>query len=67
MTVSQNAQERDVWMRMLRHHAGVHDVEEYYTFGPVLGQGRFSTVREAVSKSTNKKYAVRRILFSYTS
>jgi len=44
MTVSQNAQERDVWMRMLRHHAGVHDVEEYYTFGPVLGQGRFSTV-----------------------
>lgn len=36
-------------------------IEEVYDFGPVVGQGAFSIVREGTNKETNEKVAVKQI------
>jgi hypothetical protein len=50
---------RQQWLDAIRVHANVHDIEEYYSLGPELGVGRFSSVREGVSKSSGRRVAVK--------
>lgn len=50
---------RQQWLESIRVHANVHDIDDYYTLGKELGVGRFSSVREGISKVSGKRYAVK--------
>ncbi len=52
-----SAESRAQWIDSIRTHANVHPIEDFYTLGAELGVGRFSSVREAVSKSSGRRYA----------
>jgi len=50
---------RTYWERVLRTAAKILKFGDLYTLGRKLGQGKFSTVYEAVDKRTNEVYAVK--------
>ncbi|XP_060223059.1 serine/threonine-protein kinase 33 isoform X2 [Meriones unguiculatus] len=37
------------------------DIEEFYTFGRILGQGSFGMVSEAIDKETGAKWAIKKV------
>lgn len=56
---AESAEERNAWITFLQEHANVHNVDDYYTVGRELGFGKFSVVREAISKSTGEAFAIK--------
>lgn len=51
--------DRDRWYSVLKHNAGVNNIEDFYELGPIIGEGRFSIVREGVCKANRKQYAIK--------
>jgi len=52
-------EERDNWIRVIKHAIGYANIEDYYQIKSDLGKGKFGQVKLAIHKKTQKKVAIK--------
>ena len=50
---------KDKWATLIKQAIGYNSIDDYYTFGEALGEGKFGQVKAAVHKMTGEKVAVK--------